>query len=64
MGQRRDYLVSLAIALVVTVVFLAETMTAWPHPFRLHTFQLERDNPFAGLRHVSEKSLTLNSASH
>ncbi len=59
-GNRSEMIVSLTIAIAVTIIFVAETVLEWPTPFRLSEFQLEIYNPFAVLRHVPDQRIAGN----
>jgi hypothetical protein len=39
----------LAIAIVVTIIFVGETIAEWPTPLRVSQFQLEFYNPFKAI---------------
>ncbi len=58
--NRSELIVSLTIALVVTIIFIRETVVEWPTPFRLSEFQLEFQNPLAVLRHVPRQVIAGN----
>jgi hypothetical protein len=58
--NRSELLVSLTIAVVVTIIFAGETVAGWPTPFRVSQFQLEFYNPFAVLRHVPNTMIAGN----
>ncbi len=60
MEQRRDGLISLALALVATALFAGETIASWPHPIRLNRFHVQVENPVASLRHRPDKTIALN----
>ena len=49
MHRKSGDLVSITIALGLTVLFVGETLARWPSPSRLHTFQIEYINPFGPL---------------
>jgi hypothetical protein len=56
MGRKVDAFVSLLLALCVTILFMGQTITRWPEPFRLHEYQLELDNPFATFLRGGDKA--------
>ncbi len=58
--NRSELIVSLTIALAVTVIFVGETVAEWPVPFRVSKFQLEFQNPFAVLGPVSHPTIARN----
>ncbi len=59
-GNRSEWIVSLTIALAVTIIFVGETVALWPTPLRLSEFHLEFYNPFAVLRHGSHQMIAGN----
>ncbi len=58
--NRSEMIVSLTIAIVVTIIFVGETVAEWPHSLRISEFKLQFYNPFAVLRHVPHQGLAGN----
>jgi hypothetical protein len=47
--NRSEMIVSLTIAVAVTIILVGKTVAEWPSPLRLTDFQLDFRNPFAVL---------------
>ncbi len=63
MKRNVDDIISIAITLAVTVIFIGQTIATWPSPFRLGKFQLEHHNPISALfRHSHNQSIASNAA--
>lgn len=60
MNRKLDDIVSLLLAISVTLLFIGQTIANWPDLARLDRFRLEHDNPFAAL-HISNTVTALNS---
>jgi hypothetical protein len=59
MDRKLDALISLAVALAVTALFVGNTLARWPDPFRLQKFAVQRENP-AAFRHVAPTNVALS----
>ncbi len=59
-NNRSELIVSLTIAIAVTVIFVGETVAEWPTPFRVSKFQLEFQNPLSVLRQVPQQMIAGN----
>jgi hypothetical protein len=50
MKRKLDDIISVVLALSVTVLFVCQTIASWPTPVRLNHFHVERLNPFTFFR--------------
>jgi hypothetical protein len=57
---RSDDLLSIVIALAVTVLFASQTLASWPAPFQLSRFEIQYDHPVTALRHRPSHRVALN----
>ncbi len=48
-NRRSEFLVSIVIAVALTILFVGQTVLDWPDPMHLSRFHLEYYNPFSGI---------------
>jgi hypothetical protein len=59
--RKLDDVVSIAVAVAVTLIFGAQTMASWPSPLQeLHKLPLERHHPIAEALHVPDHFAALH----
>jgi hypothetical protein len=62
MGRKFEDIVSVTIAISLTLLFVEQTFARWPTPLRLQNFSIERTSPFEVLHSRHTKNLLITAA--